>query len=191
MTTTGRVRCTGSIGHIQASTSSRRVFRRTGCARDNRFHVPEREPQDRILSSVDKYSRRFAETGMRFVDPAGRRIVLFLALEMLDSQGRVESTSALFALPHFRAQWIYCRAVRTTDRHHRDIRQYPPGEVDRRLSDIATRVGEPDPACAGRANPSEQIALHGRLARLASNSRVRQCGPRRRHTLFDATAIPQ
>ncbi len=133
------------------------------------FYALWRAPKDRILSSVNEYSRRFAETDIRFVDSSAKRDFLFRTLDQLAAHGRAEDILDHFEFTHFRPQWIYCTA-QTADI---DMTLIPLSETDRLYAEIGARTGEVDLGIAHQANPSEQISLPGGLARFASSRRLR------------------
>lgn len=135
--------------------------------REARFFALWRPPRARFFSSLQEYSRHFAQTDIRFVEEEARRSFLFETLDMLTARGRAEDIMDSFELTHFRPQWIYHHS----EHHDIAVAAFELAEMDRFFAELGALVGQPDLAPERAANPSEQLALPGGLSRLFADNR--------------------
>ncbi len=135
--------------------------------RDYTYFTLWRQPKDRIYSSLQEYSRHFAETDIRFLKPAGRRDFLFQTLDLLHKKGTAEDIMDTFELTHFRPQWIYMTSLTESI----EAQKIPLSQIDTLFFQIGALVGEPDLKADTTANASERLALPGGLSGFLANNR--------------------
>ena len=132
------------------------------------FFALWRTPRDRLFSSLQEYSRHFAETDIRFLAPVKRRDFLMSTLEMLEQKyGVAENLLGSFELTHFRPQWIYLEAPSGRP----NVTAISLRNIDQLFAEVGARVGEPELTLAASANASERLALPAGLSGLLANNR--------------------
>lgn len=132
-----------------------------------RFFALWRQPRARLFSSLQEYSRHFAQTDVRFLSEQERRAFLFKTLDMLAERGRAEDIMDRFELTHFRPQWIYHHS----EHHDITVERFELSDMDLFFAEVGAVVGQPDLAPNKTANPSENVALPKFLAGILADNR--------------------
>ena len=131
------------------------------------FFALWRAPRARMFSSLQEYSRHFAQTDIRFLSPPKRRDFLMSTIDMLHSHGTAENILESFELTHFRPQWIYLEAPNGVP----VVTSFSLSEIESLFKEIGARVGEPDLRPEASENASERLALPAGLSGVLANNR--------------------
>ncbi len=140
-------------------------------AQDYTIYALWRPVRARLFSSVGEYSRRFADTDIRFLKPQGRRDFLMQTLDLLEAKGTADGILSDYEFTHFRPQHIF---LQSAEHQNLDLEVIALADIDQLFARIGAQAGQPDLSPQARQNFSENISLPPLLARFAANRQRRR-----------------